>query len=143
MKKILLFTMLLSSMSSVWCFNFFKRSNTDESSAPQTKWLQVVVTPEVIDYVDPKEWTSMFWIDFRKVSQIFALSAKPYHKHPFVVKVHTRKLLREVMKHNVWISRFVLETMPAQVPLIIDGQKFVIAYDSELAELLFSLAGQY
>ena len=151
MKKIALFAILLSSMSSIFCFNFFKRPLTDGSTASgipapdstANKWMQVVVTPEVLDYVDPKEWTSMFWIDFKKVSRILALSAKPYRKHPFAVKVHTRKILRELAKHNVWVSRFVLETVPAQVPVIIDGQKFVIAYDSELADLLFSLASPY
>lgn len=152
MKKTVLFTMLLGSMSSIFCFNFFKRPLTDGSAASgipsataptANKWMQVVVTPEVFDYVDPKEWTSMFWFDFKKVSRILALSAKPYRKHPFAVKVHTRKILRELAKHNVWVSRFILETVPAQVPVIIDGQKFVIAYDSELADLLFSLASPY
>lgn len=151
MKKIVLFSIFLSSVSSVFCFRFFKRPVTDGSAtsgipAPSptvNKWMQVVVTPEILDYVDSKEWTSMFWIDFAKVSRIFALSAKPYHKHPFEVKVHTRKILREMAKHNIWVSRFILETIPAQVPVIIDGQKFVITYDSELADLLFSLASSY
>lgn len=153
MKKIFLLTLLLGPTSSVFCFSFFKRPVTDGTvasgipspSAPTagSKWMQVVVTPEIINFIDSSEWTSMLWVDFKKVSRIFALSAKPYRKHPFAVKVRTRKILQEIMKHNVWISRWVLETIPAQVPLIIDGQKFVIAYDSQLADLLFSLVSQY
>lgn len=148
MKKLLLSLLLLSSLGPVLARDFFPRRSQEAiaplaSSIPtqaSQEWLRVQVNPTLLSTIDSNEWTRIFWCDFKQISRTLVLSGKPYHKHPFIFKVHTRKLLAEIARHYVWICPRMIETMPERVMLFIDGRKCIIRSDSDLAQLLFFLA---
>ena len=139
MKKLFLSSVLLGTIAPAFGFEFLTPHSAQQGAGGH-EWMLVQVTPAIINSVDSHEWTRIFWCDFKQISRKLVLSAKPYRKHPFVFEVHTRKLLNELARHHVMINRYPIRTMPERVALFIDGKKCIIRADSDLAQLLFSLA---